>query len=229
MRSSFAYAGISEEKGKSLWSKCASTIVHVENIITKKKGEKCAYEKLKNKMPAYAKNLRTFGEMAVVKDNGSMMKGKLKNRGIVAMFVGYSEKHASKVYRFLKLDTNRIILSRDVTWLNKMYGDYNQNEEESELEIEIDMDEELDKVKKISMRRNQSPNYQEKFVISKRHIMMRRKFMQMKTKSLLVVPLQVKKWKIILKNHNHFKKHGTIQIQRTGKDKETPSEKNSLI
>ena len=122
MKSNFAYTGIPEEKGKSLWSECASTIVHVGNIITKKKGEKCAYEKQKNKMPAYAKDLRTFGEMAVFKDNGLKMKGKLKNRGVVAMFVGYSERHASKVYQFLKLDTNRIIMSRDVTLLKKMYG-----------------------------------------------------------------------------------------------------------
>ena len=150
MRSSFAYAGIPEEKGASLWSECASTIVHVENIIIKNKGEKCAYEKLKKKMPAYIKDLRTFGEMAVVKDNGSKIKGKLKNRGVVAMFVGYSDKHASKVYRFLKLDTNRIIMSRDVTWLNKMYGDYNKKNEENELEIEIDVDEETDKFKKDS-------------------------------------------------------------------------------
>ena len=57
MRSSFAYAGIPEDKGKPLRSECTSTIVHVENIITKKEGEKSAYEKLKKKMPAYAKNL----------------------------------------------------------------------------------------------------------------------------------------------------------------------------
>ena len=155
MRACFAYAGIPEEKGRQLWSECASTIVHVENIIVKKKGDKCAYEMLKRKIPRYAKDLHVFGEMAVIKDNGSKMKGKIKNRGVIAMFVGYSEKHASKVYRFLKLDTNRIIMSRDVTWLNQLYGEYIKEDEPKQSEIEIEIEDEIneDKIHKDAERK----------------------------------------------------------------------------
>jgi len=37
--------------------------------------------------------------------------------------VGYANKHAGNVYRFVNPNTNRIILSRDVKWLSKRYGE----------------------------------------------------------------------------------------------------------
>jgi len=37
--------------------------------------------------------------------------------------VGYVNKHAGNVYRFVNPNTNRIILSRDVKWLSKRYGE----------------------------------------------------------------------------------------------------------
>ena len=40
-----------------------------------------------------------------------------------AIFVGYAEKHAGNVYRFINPSTNKIVLSRDVKWLERKYGD----------------------------------------------------------------------------------------------------------
>jgi len=40
-----------------------------------------------------------------------------------AIFVGYVNKHAGNVYRFVNPNTNQIILSRDVKWLSKRYGE----------------------------------------------------------------------------------------------------------
>ena len=40
-----------------------------------------------------------------------------------AIFVGYAEKHAGNVYRFINPSTNRIILSRDIKWLERKYGE----------------------------------------------------------------------------------------------------------
>ena len=109
-------------------------------------------------MPPYSQNLRIFGEMAILKDNGKKMKGKLKDRGLMAMFVVYVDNHANNVYRFINLKTKKIVMSRDVTWLGKLYGDlYDlnnvQNEQNMDKEqatdtyVEIDIEEE--KVKKI--------------------------------------------------------------------------------
>ena len=46
---------------------------------------------------------------------------KLSDKGMKAIFVGYAEKHAGNVYRFINPSTNRIVLSRAVKWLE--YGD----------------------------------------------------------------------------------------------------------
>jgi len=40
-----------------------------------------------------------------------------------AIFVGYAEKHAGNVYRFINPSTNKIVLSRDIKWLERKYGD----------------------------------------------------------------------------------------------------------
>ena len=40
------------------------------------------------------------------------------------MFVGYADDHTKDVYRFLNNHTKRIILSRDVRWLNVMWKRY---------------------------------------------------------------------------------------------------------
>ena len=47
----------------------------------------------------------------------------MKDRGANAIFVGYADKHAGEKYRFVNLKTKKIILSRDITWMNKLYGD----------------------------------------------------------------------------------------------------------
>ena len=40
-----------------------------------------------------------------------------------AIFVGYADKHAGNVYRFVNPNTNHIILSRDVKWSSRRYGE----------------------------------------------------------------------------------------------------------
>jgi len=37
--------------------------------------------------------------------------------------VGYADKHAGNVYHFVNPNTNQILLSRDVKWLSKRYGE----------------------------------------------------------------------------------------------------------
>ena len=74
-------------------------------------------------MPPHSQNLRILGEMAILKDNGKKMKGKLKDRIIMAMFEGYADNHVNNMYRFINLKTRKIMMSRDVIRLGKLYGD----------------------------------------------------------------------------------------------------------
>jgi hypothetical protein len=40
------------------------------------------------------------------------------------MFMGYSINHAHDVYRMLNMETKKVINSRDIIWLNKVYKDW---------------------------------------------------------------------------------------------------------
>ena len=57
---------------------------------------------------------------------GSTLKiqSKLANKGRLCMHLGQAVNHPRDTYRFLNLATDRVILSRDVRWLGKVYGTY---------------------------------------------------------------------------------------------------------
>jgi len=59
------------------------------------------------------------------------IKAKTKNRGSLCTFVG------TDVYYFHRTETNRIITSRDVRWLNKTWGEYNGTQKKRITEIEV--------------------------------------------------------------------------------------------
>ena len=58
------------------------------------------------------------------------------------MFVGYAEDHAGDVYRFLNIHTKRIIMSRDVRWLNIIWKHYRMKSIYARKQVELFLDEE---------------------------------------------------------------------------------------
>ena len=58
------------------------------------------------------------------------------------MFVGYAEDHTKDVYRFLNIHTKRIILSRDVRWLNIIWKHYKDKSIYAKRQAELFLDEE---------------------------------------------------------------------------------------
>ena len=70
------------------------------------------------------------------------MRSKLDNRGKTCMFVGYADDHTKDVYRFLNIHTKRIILSRDVRWLNVMWKQYKKKSIYARSRVELFLDEE---------------------------------------------------------------------------------------
>ncbi len=103
-----------------LWPEAAKTATHLNNLmpvtidgVTKTRWEWAEYE-----VPEQTKTLRTFGEADVVKEG---KQGKVLDRGITMMFVGYSENHAEMVFRMYHPETSRIVQTRDVIWMGRMY------------------------------------------------------------------------------------------------------------
>ena len=52
------------------------------------------------------------------------VKSKLEYQGMTCMFIGYAQNNKGGTYHMLNLHTKIIILSCDVIWLNKTYGEY---------------------------------------------------------------------------------------------------------
>ena len=71
-------------------------------------------------LPNYVHKLRVFGEIGIVSNTGEITSA-TQGRGIKCIFLGYAEGHSGDVYRFYNMRTGKMILSRDVIWVNKTY------------------------------------------------------------------------------------------------------------
>ena len=55
----------------------------------------------------------------------------MDTRGRTGIFVGYADDHAGNVYRFINIQTKKIILSRDIQWLNSFWKEYKKRKDNS--------------------------------------------------------------------------------------------------
>ena len=76
------------------------------------------------------KNLRLFGEIGIVRKGGLLSK--VENKGLVGMMVGYGEENGTGSFRMLNMRTRRIIITRDVGWLEIKYGEWVKKAKEME-------------------------------------------------------------------------------------------------
>ena len=58
------------------------------------------------------------------------------------MFVGYADDHSGDVYRFLNINTKRIIMSRGARWLNIIWKHYRMKSIYARKQVELFLDEE---------------------------------------------------------------------------------------
>jgi len=103
------------------WTEAANTLTHLENITIRKGNTRTPYYLFYGKDALYTKYLQLFRQLGIVKV--LQPTNKLSDKGLKAIFVGCADKHAVNIYRFVNPNTNRIILSRDVKWLSKRYGE----------------------------------------------------------------------------------------------------------
>ena len=147
-RAMLIQAGI-DSKGKGeFWCEVISTATKLDNIMVRPEREKPPHTLFYGKDTKHTKYLRTFGEMAVVAiHEGKKMRSKLDNRGKTCMFVGYADDHSCDVYRFLNIHTKRIIMSRDVGWLNIIWKHYRKKSIYERKQVELFLDEEERSIK----------------------------------------------------------------------------------
>ena len=115
-----------------------STATKVDNIMVRPERTKPPHTLFYGEDANYTRSLRTFGEMAVIAiHEGRKMRSKLDDRGKTCMFVGYADDHTKDVYRFLNIHTRRIILSRDVRWLNIIWKQYKKKSLYARRQVEL--------------------------------------------------------------------------------------------
>jgi hypothetical protein len=100
-----------------------------ENLSVSPTTETPSYERFFGEPSKLIWNLRTFGEMAVATTR-LKIQGKNVNKGKYGMFVGYAPNHAPDVYRILKMENQRIVMSRDIRWLRKHYFQWSQGQDD---------------------------------------------------------------------------------------------------
>jgi hypothetical protein len=98
-------------------------VTFLSNVTSIKNKEVCPYELLFGCNPKLPTSLTYFVEIGVVTTK-SNIQSKLKNRGTPCMSVGYTVHYENDVYRMINLDTNSIIQSCDIIWLNEVYYDW---------------------------------------------------------------------------------------------------------
>ena len=125
-------AGFNQQDKRKFWCEVISTATKMDNIMVRKERTKPPFTLFYNDEPKYMKFLRSFGEMAVIAiSDGKKMRSKLDTRGRTGIFDGYADDHAGNVYRFINIQTKKIILSRDIQWLNSFWKEYKKRKDDS--------------------------------------------------------------------------------------------------
>ena len=136
-RAMMIQAGYSQQDKRKFWCEVISTATKLDNIMVRKQRTKPPHTLIYNEQARYNKYLRSFGEMAVIAiSDGKKMRSKLDTRGRTGIFVGYADDHAGNVYRFINIQTKKIILSRDVQWLNSFWKQYKKRNDDSKKLVE---------------------------------------------------------------------------------------------
>jgi len=127
---------------KRLWAEAANTATDLSNMLLKQGETTNSFHKffgkgVKSIIPM--NSAKTFGEMVVVTDCNNV-KAKLDDRGKTCIWLGYAKDHAIGTYRVYNPKTNKVSLTRDVTFLRESHNDWVAEEEPaSVLEIESKM------------------------------------------------------------------------------------------
>jgi hypothetical protein len=118
-------AGLTSIMRARVWAESAATATLLENAMPTSRENGVPVKRFYGEQYKWFKNgnLHKFGECAVITTKFDTTP-KLNNRGVIAMFLGYSENHSADTLRFMNIKTNRVIYSRGYKWLNKTWGQH---------------------------------------------------------------------------------------------------------
>lgn len=121
-RALLAAANVPTKYRYKLFRSAFETASKVGNLRTRTVNGKLAtrYEHFMGANPSFAQHLRTWGEAGTVKLK-SKKTAKIADRGEQCMFIGYPKEHTGDTYMMWNPTTGRVHITRDVTWLRRMF------------------------------------------------------------------------------------------------------------
>jgi hypothetical protein len=101
----------------------AQTATNLMNILSRN-GGKSSYELFYKKEAKYSKSLQIFREIGIKISQSNNHQETMKDKGNLCVFLGLESNHPKDAYRVLDSKTKSIMITRDVRWLHKNYGEY---------------------------------------------------------------------------------------------------------
>ena len=137
VRAMLKQAGFNQQMKNSLWPDAAREATDIENnLVTQYKTTSSFRQFFPNRKEIHIGKRIIFGSVAVVANMvGQNVKSKLGDRGFSCVYIGRSIDHTDDTYKFYNINTQARIQSRDVKWLDKLYGEWCNNKGESETNI----------------------------------------------------------------------------------------------
>ena len=122
VRAAFNRTNIPKEERYILFQEFGMTITKLDwlglRTIDGVTMTKIEHYKGKGKLPKFVANMRVLGEAGTVKIGKD---GKVGDRGVTMIFVGYADDNAGDVYRMYNPFTKYVVVTRDVMWLKRMF------------------------------------------------------------------------------------------------------------
>jgi hypothetical protein len=110
---------------QGVWEECATMASDIEDMVVTLNKPVAAFNQFYGIKEPKLSIMKPFGEMAVVENHDRRkIRSKLENRGKTCMFLGAAPNHAPDIFRFLNLETKKVIVSRNAIWLDKCSSDW---------------------------------------------------------------------------------------------------------
>ena len=106
--------------------------------------------------------MQKFGEMCIATYRDNTHQAKLANQGNPSILVGYAEGHPTGTYQVFNPKTKQVILTRDMTFLQKSYGECSKVEKPALVSMScegLDYDKEFETVPIISNNNKSNEGY----------------------------------------------------------------------
>ena len=131
-----------------LWAEVVNTAMILENnLITPTRTKKPFQQFFGKGKQNVLVSMQKFGEMCITTFKDNTHQAKLANQGSLGIWVGYAENHPPGTYRNFNPKTKRIILTRDVTFLQKSYGEYSKVEKPVVLNMSYEKSDDQEELK----------------------------------------------------------------------------------